>query len=51
MKIVIVGFGTAGKHYLNLIKSKKKVELFITDKIKLPASKIYKQISFNNSLF
>ena len=48
MKIVIVGFGTAGKHYLNLIKSKKKAELFITDKIKLPASRIYKQISFNN---
>ncbi len=48
MKIVIVGFGTAGKHYLNLIKSRKKVELFITDKIKLPDSKIYKQISFNN---
>lgn len=48
MKIIIVGFGTAGKHYLNLIKSKKKAELFITDKIKLPASKIYKQISFND---
>ena len=48
MKIVIVGFGTAGKHYLNLIKSKKKAELFITDKIKLPASKKYKQISFND---
>ena len=47
MKIVIVGFGTAGKHYLNLIKSKKKAELFITDKIKLPASKKYKQIFFN----
>ena len=47
MKIVIVGFGTAGKHYFNLIKSKKKIELYVIDEISLPISKKYKQISFN----
>ena len=47
MKIIIVGFGTAGKHYFDLLKSKKKTEIYIIDKIKLPLSKIYKQITFN----
>ena len=46
MNIVIVGFGTAGKHYLNLLKSKKKIKIFVIDKILLPQSDKFKQISF-----
>ena len=33
--------------YFNLIKSKKKIELYVIDEISLPISKKYKQISFN----
>ncbi len=47
MNIIIVGLGTAGKHYLNLLKSRKKIDTFIIDKIKLPLSKEYKQITFD----
>ena len=46
MNIIIVGFGTAGKHYFNLLKSKKKSKIFILDKLSLPKSKKFKQISF-----
>jgi predicted dehydrogenase len=55
MNIVIVGFGTAGKHYLNLLKTKKKIKIFVIDKISLPQSDKFKQISFElikkNNLF
>ncbi len=46
MNIVIVGFGTAGKHYFNLLKSKKKFKIFVLDKLLLPKSEKFKQISF-----
>jgi UDP-N-acetyl-2-amino-2-deoxyglucuronate dehydrogenase len=46
MKIIIVGLGTAGQHYLNILKIKKNIKLFIIDKITLPLSKQYKQITF-----
>ena len=47
MKIVIVGFGTAGKHYYELLKKKQNKDLYIVDKLTLPVSKNYRQISFN----
>lgn len=48
MKIVIVGFGVAGKHYFNLIKSKKKTDLYVIDNITLPKSNKFQQISFQD---
>ena len=47
MKIIIVGLGNAGKHYLNLLKFKKEIELYVVDKKKLPKNKSYTQITFN----
>lgn len=47
MKIIIVGFGTAGKHYYELLKKKQNKDLFIVDKLTLPVSKNFRQISFN----
>tara|TARA_B100001093_G_scaffold496161_1_gene541469 strand:- start:6710 stop:7729 length:1020 start_codon:yes stop_codon:yes gene_type:complete len=47
MNIVIVGFGTAGKHYFNLLKSRKKFKIFVIDKLSLPLSDKFKQISFD----
>ncbi len=46
MKVVIVGFGNAGKHYLNLLKLKNVNEIFIIEKNIIPKSKFYKKISF-----
>ena len=46
MNIIIVGFGTAGKHYFNLLKSKKKFKIFILDKLSFSHSKKFHQISF-----
>ena len=55
MNIVIVGFGTAGKHYFNLLKSKKKFKIFVIDKLSIPQSDKFKQTSFEeikkNKLF
>tara|TARA_X000000950_G_scaffold289382_2_gene412613 strand:+ start:6958 stop:7977 length:1020 start_codon:yes stop_codon:yes gene_type:complete len=47
MKIIIVGFGNAGKHYYELLKKKQNKDLFIVDKLTLPVSKNFRQISFN----
>jgi len=41
MKVVIVGFGNAGKHYLNLLKLKNVNEIFIIEKNIIPKSKFY----------
>jgi len=46
MKVAIVGFGNAGKHYLNLLRSKKIKEIFVIEKKIIPKSKFYKKISF-----
>jgi UDP-N-acetyl-2-amino-2-deoxyglucuronate dehydrogenase len=46
MKVIIVGFGNAGKHYLNLLILKKIKEIFIVEKNTIPKSKFYKKISF-----
>ncbi len=48
MKIIIVGLGTAGKHYLDILKVKKNIKLFIIDKISLPFSNQYEQITFED---
>ena len=51
MKIIIVGLGSIGKHYLNIIpKISKKNEIYIIDKIKLKKNKKFKQISFREIL-
>lgn len=46
MNIVIVGFGIAGKHYLQLLKNKKIKNVFIIDKDKKIKSKYYKITTF-----
>ena len=40
MKIIIVGLGNAGKHYLNLLKFKKEIELYVVDKKKTSKKQI-----------
>jgi UDP-N-acetyl-2-amino-2-deoxyglucuronate dehydrogenase len=47
MNIVIVGFGTAGKNYFNLLKLKNRFKIFIVDKLLLPKSEKFTQISFD----
>ena len=48
MNIVIVGLGSIGKYYLNIIpKIVKKYNIFVVDKKKLKKSKQFIQISFN----
>lgn len=44
MNIIIVGFGAAGKHYLKLLKNKKK-NIFVLNDKKIPRSKHYNIIS------
>ena len=46
MKVIIVGFGVAGKHYLKLLRRKKITNIFILDKNKIPKSNFYRSISF-----
>ncbi len=49
MNILIIGFGTAGKFYFNILKSfKKKHNIYVVDDLKLPFSKEFKQIQFNS---
>jgi predicted dehydrogenase len=48
MNIIIVGLGTAGKHYLNLIKNKKNIKIYVIDKSVLSTSKNYKQITLKD---
>ncbi len=49
MNVLIIGFGTAGKYYLNILRSFSKAKkVFIVDKVVHPRSSYYKQISFNS---
>ena len=49
MNVLIIGFGTAGRYYLKILKSFKKIKkIFIVDDLKLPKSKKYIQIQFNS---
>ncbi len=51
MNIIIVGLGSIGKHYLNVIpKIIKKSDIYVIDKIKLKKNKKFKQISFSEIL-
>ena len=45
MNVVIVGYGTAGKHYLDILK-KKSYSIYVLDEKIIPKSKYYKAISF-----
>ena len=45
MNIVIVGFGTAGKYYFNILKKKKNInKIFIIEKNKIQFNKIMKKL-------
>ena len=44
MNIIIVGLGSAGKHYLKLLKN-YKATIFVLDKKRLSKSKLYKLIT------
>ena len=47
MNVLIIGFGTAGRYYLKILKSFKQIKkIFIVDDLKLPKSKKYIQIQF-----
>ena len=51
MKIIIVGLGSIGKYYLDLIpKISKKNDIFVIDKIKFKKNKKFKQVSFSEIL-
>jgi UDP-N-acetyl-2-amino-2-deoxyglucuronate dehydrogenase len=51
MNILIIGFGTAGKHYLNLLKKFKEVKkVFICDKASLKVSKDYEILKFDKKI-
>ena len=44
MNILIIGFGTAGKHYFDLLKKSKNInKIYILDDLKLPINKNYIQ--------
>ena len=51
MNILIIGLGAAGKFYLDLFKKDKKIKkIYVIDKLKMPPSKQYKQISIKKIL-
>ena len=45
--VVIVGAGTAGKHYINILKSKKNLDIFVVDVKLNKKSKNYTLIKFD----
>ena len=46
MNVLIIGFGTAGKHYFDLLKKNKNVKnIYVLDDAKLPKNKKYFQVS------
>jgi UDP-N-acetyl-2-amino-2-deoxyglucuronate dehydrogenase len=46
MNVLIIGFGTAGKHYFDLLKKNKNVRnIYILDDVKLSKNKKYLQVS------
>ena len=50
MNILIVGFGTAGKYYFNLLKKFSKInKIFVSDIKKIKKSHEYKIINFEIS--
>ena len=46
MKIIIVGLGTAGKHYINILANNRSHEIFVLDNLKIKNSKKYKITTF-----
>lgn len=46
MKIVVVGLGVAGNHYINILNNNKSYEIYVLDDIKIKKSIKYKIISF-----
>lgn len=49
MNIVIIGAGTAGKYYLDILKKNNLIKkIFIVDSVKLIKSKSYRQIKFSD---
>ena len=48
MNIIIVGLGSIGKHYLDVIpKISKKSNIYVIDRVKFKKNKKFKQISFS----
>lgn len=51
MNVLIIGFGVAGKYYLEILKKDKKIKkIYIFDKYKIKKNKYIKQIDFNINL-
>ena len=51
MNVLIVGFGVAGKYYLEILKKDKKIKkIYIFDKYRIKKNKYIKQIDFNINL-
>ncbi len=50
MNILIIGFGTAGQNYFNILKKNKEIKkIYICEKNQIPISNKYKKIEFNIS--
>ena len=48
MNVVIVGFGTAGKYYLDILKKSSKIKkIFVIDKRKIKKNNFFNQTSLN----
>ena len=51
MNVLIIGFGTAGKYYLNLLKKFEEVKkIYICDKFFLKDSKDYEVVKFDKRI-
>ena len=51
MNVLIIGFGVAGKYYLEILKNDKKIKkIYVFDKYKIKKNKYIKQIDFNINL-
>ena len=50
MKLVIVGFGNAGKHYLNILKNYKNLQIYVIDNLIHKSNSSFKLVSFNEIL-
>lgn len=46
MKIIVVGLGIAGKHYINILSNNLSYEIFVLDNMKIKNSKEYKITTF-----
>ena len=48
MNVAIVGLGTAGKYYLDILKKNTKVKnIFVIDKIKIKKNNFFYQTNIN----